>query len=621
MFGALLGARDVNSFRNSIKYNHKPDVSSMTYEGLINEYYFDVQSNIKNENNNDNEGKNDDEKKSDQIIIPTYNYAKSKVPLPLLTAKAINSTNKNNETNILNSYYEHFMTVGLVENFDVNSMKRQPLNLVITLDISGSMNGSFSYDKNNSQIKMEVAKQSLISLLKHLNDDDRLGIITFNSQAQIIQKMEYVKDIDINQLKQNISKINAGGGTDMEVAFSKALTLYDELPWKYATPNSDNEIKQKRDALKKGDMVYISVNNSWIKGEIKEIKMDSNDEEWFNVVYKYYGEIMLKQIQRESDELKPVMNVDNGVGSEYSNRIIFLTDAVPNNSYKKNDIINMVKVSGTNENSMFYGDVYTTFIGVGIDFNTKLIEKVTKVKGGNYLSVHSNDEFKKTMDDEFIFLVSPIVFDFKLILKAEGNALCIKRAWGTGNDEKQNELLLKNGELMNVETMFPSKHDENDKIQGGLVLLKLKTDNNEGKIDYNMELNVSYTDLNKKLYKAKHDIILNKQNIQFDDINNNNNNNNNDDGKIEGNDEDNSYYDNEGIRKGILLMRYVDLLRSWMTDNGQNNKKYKQVFEEMKIYFKDEMKMIKDDKLNKELIIFDKIIEYLNKEINKKSPQ
>jgi Ca-activated chloride channel family protein len=33
--------------------------------------------------------------------------------------------------------------------------------------------------------------------------------------------------------------------------------------------------------------------------------------------------------------------------------------------------------------------IYSTFVGVGVDFNTELVETINAVRGGNYYAVHS----------------------------------------------------------------------------------------------------------------------------------------------------------------------------------------------------------------------------------------
>ncbi len=43
--------------------------------------------------------------------------------------------------------------------------------------------------------------------------------------------------------------------------------------------------------------------------------------------------------------------------------------------------------------------LFTTFIGVGVDFNSELIEEIVKVRGANYFAVHSVPEFKERMNE------------------------------------------------------------------------------------------------------------------------------------------------------------------------------------------------------------------------------
>ena len=100
--------------------------------------------------------------------------------------------------------------------------------------------------------------------------------------------------------------------------------------------------------------------------------------------------------------------------SEYENRIIFLTDAMPNMG--ETGDLGLFRMLEDNADQ----GIYTTFIGIGVDFNTELVESITKIKGANYYSVHSAGEFKKRMDDEFDFMVTPLVFDLRLKLDAPG---------------------------------------------------------------------------------------------------------------------------------------------------------------------------------------------------------
>lgn len=211
--------------------------------------------------------------------------------------------------------------------------------------------------------------------------------------------------------------------------------------------------------------------------------------------------------------------------SEYENRIIFLTDAMPN-------------LGETGELGLFqmFEDnadrgIYTTFIGVGVDFNTELVESITKIKGANYYSVHSAQEFKKRMDEEFDYMVTPLVFDLRLRLDAPGYE--IEKVYGSPEADQAT------GELMKVNTLFPSKAEEGQ-IKGGVILVKLKKLSSVG----SLRLMASYQDRNG--VQDSDEAVVNMGDPKTDP-------------KA-------AFYQNNGIRKAVLLANYADLLKNWMID-------------------------------------------------------
>lgn len=207
--------------------------------------------------------------------------------------------------------------------------------------------------------------------------------------------------------------------------------------------------------------------------------------------------------------------------TEYENRIIFLTDAMPNIGQTGEDDLSQI----LQENAVHR--IYTTFIGIGVDFNTELIEQITKIRGANYYSVHSAKEFKQRMDDEFDFMVTPLVFDLLLSLNAPGYQ--IEKVYSSPEADEAT------GQLMKVNTLFPSKVEEGA-VKGGVVLVKLKKLSQES----SMRLKVSYTDRNSM--PDSDEAVIDLENMQPD------------------------YYQNNGIRKAILLSRYADLLKDWTMD-------------------------------------------------------
>ena len=185
--------------------------------------------------------------------------------------------------------------------------------------------------------------------------------------------------------------------------------------------------------------------------------------------------------------------------------------------------------------------------------------------------------------------------------------------YGSDSPNKQN------GNIMKVNTLFPSKTSEEGEVKGGIIPIKLKekTEKNNGKIN----LEVSYKDRNGKEYS-------NSQTITFDK------------------NKEEEFYDNTGIRKAIILTRYVNILKNWILYERSENKvfmigpntgivdffyteveitkllgehertsvklevsaEYKENFKHVKEYILKENKEIKDDTLNKEIEILDMLI-------------
>ncbi len=207
--------------------------------------------------------------------------------------------------------------------------------------------------------------------------------------------------------------------------------------------------------------------------------------------------------------------------SEYENRIIFLTDAMPNMG--ETGDLGLYRMLEDNADQ----GIYTTFIGIGVDFNTQLIESISKIKGSNYYSVHCASEFQTRMNDEFDFMVTPLVFDLRLKLDAPGYE--IEKVYGSPEADQAT------GELMKVNTLFPSKAEEGQ-VKGGVILVKLKKLSNQG----NMRLKVSYQDRNGVQDSDEAEVDMAEEKADF--------------------------YQNTGIRKAVLLSRYADLLKNWIID-------------------------------------------------------
>ena len=62
-----------------------------------------------------------------------------------------------------------------------------------------------------------------MSILGQLAPRDRLGIVKFESNAEITQQMESMNDLDINKLEKIVIVISFRGGTNSQCGYKKLL--------------------------------------------------------------------------------------------------------------------------------------------------------------------------------------------------------------------------------------------------------------------------------------------------------------------------------------------------------------------------------------------------------------
>ncbi|OGN89490.1 MAG: hypothetical protein A2Z74_02465 [Chloroflexi bacterium RBG_13_46_9] len=418
------GAKDICNFRENIKNNFLPQPTDVTYEGLFYDYYFDTGI----------------YRPCNKLFCPSYATAVTRDPISHQT--------------------EYYISVGLNSGLRERDFERKLLNLVIVLDISGSMNACFDqyyydgYDRIDAyegegiyrKTKLDSAKEAVVTILNQLTHDDRFAIVVFSSNARIAVPMGSAGNAGIWDAEDEIMSLQTEGSTNLDAGMDLARAQFR-----------------------------------------RSINLDSD---------------------------------------EYENRIIVLTDAQPNTGdFQLRDFIKNVESSTEDK-------VYTTFIGIGVDFNSQLIEGITKVKGANYYSVRSPREFHRRMTEEFDFMVTPLIFNLRLDFQSRGWR--IEQVFGSPEADSAT------GSLMTINTLFPSK-SERGETKGGLVLLKLRRISSEP--DERIYLRVSYEDRSGRRDSSESVVYLEETHPE--------------------------YFENTGIRKGILLTRYAALLKNWMMDERQ----------------------------------------------------
>jgi Ca-activated chloride channel family protein len=95
--------------------------------------------------------------------------------------------------------------------------QRAPLSLAVVLDRSGSMSGD----------KIEQAKNSVIELIRTMQDDDEIAVVQYDNEAQVVQHLARVGSVR-EDLIAKVRAISSGGGTNIPAGLSSGLTELNE---------------------------------------------------------------------------------------------------------------------------------------------------------------------------------------------------------------------------------------------------------------------------------------------------------------------------------------------------------------------------------------------------------
>merc|ERR1711902_373767 len=150
-----------------------------------------------------------------------------------------------------------------------------------------------------------------------------------------------------------------------------------------------------------------------------------------------------------------------------------------------------------------------------------------------------------------------------------------------------------------IKTFFLNENVDKKEV----IMMRLQPQDDENQ-DINFEVELNYEHRDGKLGDIARDVILsvNKDDGIFDD-------------------KENTYFDNDEIRKRIILIKYVELLNEWVSkdsNNGNTNlnvsEQFKTRFEIFLKYFEYQVNQLNDDTLKQEIEILNKLINFDEKE-------
>jgi Ca-activated chloride channel family protein len=147
--------------------------------------------------------------------------------------------------------------------------------------------------------------------------------------------------------------------------------------------------------------------------------------------------------------------------NDRNKRILFITDACPNLGSDDKGLKQIAENAFISSNHT----LGITYVGVGLSFNAEVSEELSKVRGTTIFNVNTSRELKKTLVEDFNYLITPVAFDVDLKLNCNGYS--IDNVYGGDEDQKQSDRLL------HFRTLTASSVNEKG-VKGCAILIKLK---------------------------------------------------------------------------------------------------------------------------------------------------
>jgi Ca-activated chloride channel family protein len=267
-------------------------------------------------------------------------------------------------------------------------------------------------------------------------------------------------------------------------------------------------------------------------------------------------------------------------------RVVFMTDMMPNVGETDTGTLTERFAAAATDG------IHTTFIGMGLDANAELAERLSGIRGANHYFVRSASEFERRLGEEFDYMVTPLVYDLTLEIDGEGYA--VDTVHGSPSGEAAS------GRLMHVGTLFPSAKQDGE-ARGGVVLVQLEQTGPAG----NLDLVASWTERGGGEHTERVTVDLPDNPETFE---------------------------HTGIRKAVALTRYAGTLRDWASTVRQEAaasdgvdpatgahergsvplrvpERYATRFEALQTYLEAEMEAVGDDTLSQEVETLSRLCE------------
>ncbi|MDA3863897.1 MAG: VWA domain-containing protein [Deltaproteobacteria bacterium] len=157
---------------------------------------------------------------------------------------------------VINDDYMNVLQIVIKSYVDPENYERPPTDFYVVLDVSGSM----IYEQ-----KLEFAKQGLLYMIDNIREEDRISLITYNSNVFYPWALSYLTSTaEKDELRGVISSLMPSGGTNihsaLDNAFSKIAQREDQSRYARIVFVSDGEPTAGNTNIE--DIIAVASNNA-----------------------------------------------------------------------------------------------------------------------------------------------------------------------------------------------------------------------------------------------------------------------------------------------------------------------------------------------------------------------
>ena len=319
----------------------------------------------------------------------------------------------------------------------LNAALRPPLDIALVVDISGSMGCTFP-DDVDGRSKLCVAKACINKIVEQLGPLDRVSIIAFNTDHEILVPLRQVDTACRNYIQKKLNKLCTSGGTALAQGLQSGYdVLQGSIPYVAAA-----------DGVRLQRVFFLT-----------DMESSAQDEQDVIAIASAAAGVLAS----------PLASATADIALAPSNSVIggAFAQLLPGSHKRKQQSVSFqapkkIKMA---VQQPIATRVHVSLVGIGVDLSVATVEAISAIPGAKYMSVMNAAECLITVAERFVYDVTPLAVDINLSLSS---GLVFKKVYGSA---ELNSVV--NSPAMTISAEFPEAVDTKGCTLGGLYLCEL----------------------------------------------------------------------------------------------------------------------------------------------------